>query len=132
MGSVGLRPWVTCPAAPVTITPPCPSPQPLLCFQGHTPSSALLHGWHPWGSWPHPQVLVILGCEMSNCWVRLPPAGGDRTCQRKRMAYRQFRQQRTLSHLRGPLRAAAKGDSKAMGLVVFGLQRVWGREEPTP
>ena len=79
-----------------------------------------------------PQVLVILGCEMSNCWVRLPPAGGDRTCQRKRMAYRQFRQQRTLSHSRGPLRAAAKGDSKAMGLVVFGLQRVWGREEPTP
>lgn len=65
-----------------------------------------------------------------SCWVRLPPAGGDRTCQRKRMAYRQFRQQRTLSHLRGPLRAAAKGDSKAMGLVVFGLQRVWGREEP--
>lgn len=104
----------------------------LAVFQGHMPSSTPLHGWHPWGPWPHPQVLVILGCEMSNCWVTLPPAGGDRTCQRKRMACRQFRQQKMLSHPRGPLRAAAKGDSKATGLVVFGLQRVWGREQPTP
>lgn len=121
--------WVTCPATPLTVTPPCPPPQPLLCFQDRMPSSTPLHGWHPRGPWPHPQVLLILGCKMSNCQVTLPPAGGDRTCQQKRMAYRQ---QRTLSHPRGPLRAAAKGDSKATGLVVFGLQRVWGREEPAP
>lgn len=105
---------------------PFPSP---CCFQDRRPSSTPLHGWHPRAPWPHPQVLVILGCKMSNCRVTLPPAGGDRTCQQKRMAYRQ---QRTLSHPRGPLRAAAKGDSKATGLVVFGLQRVWGREEPAP
>lgn len=121
--------WVTCPATPLTVTPPCPPPQPLLCFQARMSSSTPLHGWHPQGPWPHPQVLLILGCKMSNCQVTLPPAGGDRTCQQKRIAYRQ---QRTLSHARGPLRAAAKGDSKATGLVVFGLQRVWGREEPAP
>ena len=35
--SVGLRPWVTCPAAPVTVTPPCPSCQPLLCSKAACP-----------------------------------------------------------------------------------------------
>lgn len=85
-GSVGSRPWVTCPAAHHSVARSLSLPTP------HGASTATRHlphcppglrsacaGRHPWGPWPHPQVLIMMGCGVSTCWVTLPPAGGDMT-----------------------------------------------------